>query len=101
MHFNKKYFIWLIAVSLLASCSKNLNQNPQSSATRDVVFGSPDGLQLYANSFYDSLPGINDLYKKDGDISDYGAENAIPNLIRPNSFGSRQSSGWSWSKLRN
>lgn len=101
MRLNKKYFTWCMAVSLLAGCNKNLNQTPQSSATRDVVFSSPDGLQLYANSFYDSLPGINDLYKKDGDISDYGAENAVPNLIRPNAFGSRQSTGWTWSKLRN
>jgi len=101
MRLDKKYLIWLAVVSLFAGCSKNLNQTPQSSATRDVVFGSPDGLQLYANSFYDSLPGINDLYKKDGDISDYGAENSIPNLIRPDAFGSRQSSGWTWTKLRN
>ncbi|MBN9384608.1 MAG: RagB/SusD family nutrient uptake outer membrane protein [Chitinophagaceae bacterium] len=101
MRLNKKYLTWLAVVVLFAGCTKNLNQPPQASATRDVVFSSPDGLQLYANSFYDSLPGINDLYKKDGDISDYGAENAIPNLIRPNAFSSRQSSGWTWSKLRN
>jgi len=101
MHLNKKFLIWLAAAALFAGCSKNLNQAPQSSATRDVVFSSPDGLQLYANSFYDSLPGINDLYKKDGDISDYGAENAIPNLIRPGAFTSRQSTGWTWTKLRN
>src|SRR6187402_557611 len=101
MRLNKKYLCWLMVVILFASCTKNLNQAPQSSATRDVVFGSPDGLQLYSYSFYDSLPGINDLFRKDGDISDYGAENAIPNLIRPNAFGARQSTGWTWTKLRN
>ena len=101
MRLDKKYLIWLTVVSLFAGCSKNLNQAPQASATKDVVFSSPDGLQLYANSFYDSLPTINDLYKKDGDISDYGAENSVANLIRPNAFGSRQSSGWTWTKLRN
>ncbi len=101
MRLNKKYLVWLAVVTLFANCTKNLNQAPQSSATRDVVFSSPDGLQLYANSFYDSLPGINDLFRKDGDISDYGAENAIPNLIRPNAYGARQSTGWTWTKLRN
>jgi hypothetical protein len=101
MHFNKKYFIVLMAGALFATCTKHLEQNPQSSATKEVIFSSADGLQLYANSFYDSLPGINDLYKKDGDISDYGAENAIPNLIRPGAYSSRQSTGWTWTKLRN
>jgi len=101
MIFNKKYSIWLAAVLLLASCKKSLDQTPQSTANKDVVFSSQDGLQLYANSFYDSLPTINDIFRKDGDMSDYGARNAVPDYLRPGFYNARQSSGWTWTKLRN
>ena len=101
MLFNKKFLIWLLAAGLLASCSKNLNQTPQSTGNKVVVFSSQDGLQLYANSFYDILPGINDVFRKDGDMSDYGARNAVPDYLRPGFYNARQSSGWTWTNLRN
>ena len=99
--FYKLFSFLLPAMALLTACTKNLEQTPQSTADRDVVFSSADGLQLYANSFYDSLPGISDIYKIDPNMSDYGARNSVPDYIRKDVYNSRQSSGWTWSKLRN
>ncbi|HEY8969526.1 MAG TPA: RagB/SusD family nutrient uptake outer membrane protein [Puia sp.] len=101
MLLNKKYLIWLSVGILFASCTKNLQQTPQSNPDRSVIFGSQDGLQLYANSFYDVLPGINDIFRTDANMSDYGARNAVPDYIRDGYYTSRQSTGWSWTALRN
>jgi hypothetical protein len=102
MSFYKKYFIWAVVLVVTgASCKKNLEQAPQSTATRDVVFSSTDGLQLYANSFYDILPAIGDVFRKDADMSDYGARNAVPDYIRAGFYNQRQSTGWTWTNLRN
>ncbi|HTI09596.1 MAG TPA: RagB/SusD family nutrient uptake outer membrane protein [Puia sp.] len=97
------FAILLGAVALFTSCSKNLNQTPRSTATNEAVFGSQQGLQLYANSFYDSLPLINDLYKVDAGVagSDYAAQSSAPSYLIQGAFSSRQATGWNWSKLRN
>ena len=39
---------------LLAGC--DLEQIPESTASKEAVFGSESGLQLYTNSFYGILP---------------------------------------------
>jgi hypothetical protein len=101
MILNKKYLIWLSIGFIFAGCAKNLDQQPQSTANKEVIFGSEDGLQLYSNSFYDVLPGINDIFRTDANMSDYGARNAVPDYIRKGFYNSRQSSGWSWTALRN
>ena len=78
----KSFFMLIAAAVALSGCSKNLEQVPQSTANRDAVFGSADGLQLYANSFYNILPAIgsdgNSVYKIDANLSDYGARNGVP-----------------------
>jgi len=99
--FYKLFYCLLPGIALLAACTKNLDQTPQSTATKDVVFSSADGLQLYANSFYDILPAISDVYKVDPNLSDYGARNSVPDYIHKDVFNSRQSSGWNWTNLRN
>jgi hypothetical protein len=100
----KHFFILLAGALALAGCSKNLNQAPQSTAGKDAVFGSADGLQLYANSFYNILPAIgsdgNAIYKIDANLSDFGARNGVPDFIRTGVYNARQSSGWSWTNLR-
>jgi hypothetical protein len=93
----------LIAV-LFTACSKNLDQTPVSTASKDAVFGSEDGLKLYTNSFYNILPDINTPYKTDCNLSDYGAVTSVPDYLRTGAYTSRQSTGWSttdWSDLRN
>ena len=103
---------WLLVVSLVAgaaSCKKELNQTPVSSATQDAVFSSEDGLKLYVNSFYNTsgsyqiLPAAGDVFRGD-EIADYGARSQAPDYLRDTTnttYSSRQSSGWSWTALRN
>ena len=91
-------FIGFLAM-LFTSCSK-LDQVPEATASRNAVFGSEKGLELYAYSFYDILPSANAIHQGDA-MADYSARREVPDFIRPGAFGPRQSSGWSWGNLRN
>ncbi len=96
----KKYSIALILAGLsLAGCN-DLNQMPEATASREAVFGSEKGLDLYANSFYDNLPTASDIHQSDA-MADYAARTQVPDFLREGAFGPRQSSGWSWTALRN
>jgi hypothetical protein len=96
----RKYLLGGAVLALCAGCTKNLDQTPQSNPDRNVIFSSEDGLQLYSSSFYDVLPGINDIFRTDANMSDYGARNAVPDYIRKGFYNSRQSTGWTWTNLR-
>ncbi|BAV04363.1 outer membrane protein, nutrient binding [Filimonas lacunae] len=93
--------ILFCAVLMLASCTKNLEQTPVSTADKNAVFSSEDGLKLYTYSFYNILPDINTPFRTDCNLSDYGAINAVPTYIGQNTFNSRLSTGWTWTDLRN
>ena len=90
----------LLTLFLCAGCSKQLEQTPVSTASRDVVFGSEQGLALYANSFYEALPSGADIYEGDNMV-DYGARTQVPDFLRDGAYGPRQSTGWDWTQLRN
>jgi starch-binding outer membrane protein, SusD/RagB family len=98
------FAVLLMATGLISGCAKELNQTPQSTASSAAVFGSADGLQLYANSFYDILPAISDVYKTDASMSDIGTQSGVPSFLTLGSYTSRQTAsaiGWSWTNLRN
>ncbi|MGV3502755.1 MAG: RagB/SusD family nutrient uptake outer membrane protein [Adhaeribacter sp.] len=96
----QKQILWLFLLcGLFAGCEK-LDQAPEATATREAVFGSEKGLELYANSFYDILPSANSIHQGDA-MSDYAARTQVPDFLREGAFGPRQSSGWSWTNLRN
>jgi starch-binding outer membrane protein, SusD/RagB family len=88
-----------ILMMLNYSCKK-LDQEPQATATKQAVFGSEKGLQLYAASFYNNLPGGNDVVRQDN-MSDYAARTDVVSFLTNTGFGPDQSSGWSWTALRN
>jgi hypothetical protein len=102
----------LVAVSvcvsvmfLLAGCTKELTQTPQSTASNAAIFGSAQGLQLYSTSFYDGLASAATTVRGDdqyGD-ADYGARNSDPLYLQGSTFSSQQTStsDWSWTTLRN
>ncbi|SKA15537.1 RagB/SusD family nutrient uptake outer membrane protein [Sediminibacterium ginsengisoli] len=96
----KRYISFIAAVIVMAGCTKNLDQTPESTASRNAVFGSEKGLELYANSFYDILPDAATIHQGD-QMADYAARTQVPDFIRDGAFGPRQSSGWSWTALRN
>lgn len=97
----KKQYLWLLLLSYcFVSCSKELNQTPESTASKEAVFSSEKGLQLYSNSFYDILPSANDIIRGDN-MSDFAARTQVPDFLRQGAYGPRQSSGWDWGALRN
>ena len=82
-----------------SACEK-LEQVPKSTASQSAVFGNENGLKLYTNSFYGMgfLPG--NSISLDA-MSDYLAVRAVPDFIREGAFAANNSSGWSWTDLRN
>jgi len=96
----KKQYIWLFLSILAFAACKKLDQVPESTATREAVFGTESGLRLYSNSFY----GMGFLPKnstsKDA-MSDYLAVRSVNNFIRPGAFTSTSDTSWQWRDLRN
>lgn len=94
------FFPFVMAALLLAGCSKQLDQLPQDTASNPAVFGSEQGLQLYSNSFYNILPSAGTQVRGD-DMSDFAARTQVPDFLLPGAYGPRQSTGWTWTDLRN
>ena len=96
----KRLFIAVLLAGIcFTSCSK-LDQLPQSTASKDAVFGTENGLKLYTNSFYgmDFLP--KNSISRDA-VTDYLAVKSVDDFIRQGGFAANNSSGWSWRDLRN
>jgi hypothetical protein len=95
----KHYILFLLGCLCFGACKK-LDQEPKATPTKEAVFGTENGLKLYTNSFYgmDFLP--KNSTSQDA-MSDYLAVKAVPDFIRDGAFGATNSSGWSWTDLRN
>jgi len=94
----KIIFPLLVLCTLLASC--NLTEEPQSSASKKLIFGTEAGLKTYSYSFYNILPDAGWAYQQDGMV-DYGAVNNLDNFIRKGAYSASISTGWTWNNLRN
>lgn len=96
----KTYYLWILpALLCLAGCTE-LDQAPEATGSKNAVFGSEKGLELYSVSFYDNLPSASDIHQSDA-MADYSARTQVPDFLREGAYGPRQSSGWSWTALRN
>lgn len=109
------YFPLLLITTLFIGCKK-LEQLPQSSASREAVFGSEKGLELYANSLYNILPSANNIHTADN-VSDYAARRDVPRFLRAGAYSPNISDNtsasaydlvalgpdwhWRWDALRN
>ena len=96
---NFRYIIPLVATLSFAACE--LDEMPVDTATNEAIFGSASGMELYANSFYDILPGTDVGVFNGDDVSDVVARNGVDNLLSPGALSPITSSGWSWTNLRN
>lgn len=111
----KTHYIWFLIMGLsLAGC--DLEEVPKNTADKNAVFGSENGLQLYANSFYEWMPSANNIHQADA-ISDYSSRRNAPDFLRDGVYSSRTSdntsasgydlvalggdSNWGWGTLRN
>jgi starch-binding outer membrane protein, SusD/RagB family len=75
----------LFIISAVFMQCKKLEQLPEATASRDAVFSSEKGLELYTNSFYRMLPSANNIHTADA-MSDYGARRDAPRFIRPGAY---------------
>ena len=89
-------YLALLAL-ILASCE--MQELPKSEVSKEPVFNTEAGLELYSNSFYNILPSAQDIYLGD-DMSDYIARNSMAQFLT-NGYAANQASGWDWSDLRN
>ena len=112
---NKIKYLWsIIVLILLIGC--DLEQLPEDTASKDAVFSSEKGLQLYSYSFYNFLPSANNIHTADG-MSDYAARRGAPPFTMAGAYSSTSNddtsaSGndvvalggdrdWGWGHLRN
>jgi hypothetical protein len=109
-----KYLWSIIVLILLVGC--DLEQLPEDTASKDAVFSSEKGLQLYSYSFYNFLPSANNIHTADG-MSDYAARRGAPPFIMQGAYSATSNddtsaSGndvvalggdrdWGWGNLRN
>lgn len=96
---NTRYNWFFLMALFLVGCSE-LEQVPQSTASKGAVFSSTGGLDLYVNSFYDNLPSGADIIRSD-EMADYSVRTQIPDFLRVGAYGPQQSTGWDWTPLRN
>lgn len=96
----KKIIIGLLLASVGFTACEKLDQIPQSTASQSAVFGNENGLILYTNSFYGMGFLPRNSISQDA-MTDYLAVRSVPDFIREGGFAANNSSGWSWTDLRN
>jgi hypothetical protein len=113
-YMKNKYWLLILISALFASC--DLEQLPEATASKEAVFGSEKGLELYANSFYNILPSANTIHTADC-ITDYAARRDAPAFLVAGSYTPNSNditsasanasvalggdSNWGWGSLRN
>lgn len=91
----------VLASSFLLGCNGDfLEEVPRDAVGEGPIFGSEKGLDLYSLSFYNALPAPIDIFTGDN-LSDYGSRRDITLYLTPGAFSANESSGWSWTALRN
>ncbi|EOR96687.1 Putative outer membrane protein [Arcticibacter svalbardensis MN12-7] len=95
----KKYYIWILLGCLGFTACKNLDQEPEATATKSAVFGNESGLKLYTNSFY-NLSFLPRNSPSQDAMSDYLAVRSVDPFLQPG-YAPVSSSGWDWKDLRN
>jgi hypothetical protein len=78
-----------------------MDEPPVTLVDKQAIFSSEEGLKAYSMSFYDMLPSATDQAIVEQSLVDYGATNTLTPFITRNSYSENNSTGWSWSALRN
>jgi len=71
----KIYFLFIITTTILASCSKDLNQVPISTATTVTFYQQPSDFIQAVNAAYNPLRGVPDQYME---LSEVRSDNIYP-----------------------
>lgn len=96
----KQYLYIFLLCAGFASCKKELDQQPGSTASKSAVFGNETGLKLYTNSFYNMSFLPKNSTSQDA-MSDYLAVKSVETFLQPGAYAPNLSSGWTWTDLRN
>lgn len=92
--------IFFINIGCKKVLEKGHNQQPYDRLSPATAFESESDLKLYTNSFYKILPSFSDIYEGD-QTSDIMQRRDFWSFLVPGGYSADQSSGWSWSSLRN
>ena len=97
----KKKYIILGALFALSTgfTACDMDEEPQSSASVDMVFSAEKGLQTYAYSFYNVLPSRSEASHR-SETLDYGVKNSLSGM-EVGAYTVNSATSWSWSALRN
>ena len=96
----KKYIFLsalLTASILFTGC--DMDEEPMSEASVDMVFSSENGLLTYSYSFYNVLPSRSNAFQRNTTL-DYGPKNNLSGM-EVGAYTVNSSTSWSWSALRN
>ena len=97
----KKKYIILGALFVLSTgfTACDMDEEPQSSASVDMVFSSEKGLQTYAYSFYNVLPSRTSADHRVTTL-DYGVKNSLSGM-EVGAYTVNTATTWDWTALRN
>ncbi len=96
----KKYILVILAIALFCTGCE-MDEPAITTTDKDAIFGSEEGLKAYTMSFYDMFPNATDQSIVEQSLVDYGATNTLSGFTLLNAYSENNSSGWSWSNLRN
>jgi hypothetical protein len=91
----KHILLFIVLLGALPSCKKFLDKGPTSSITPDEAFNTAGDLQLYVNSFYNTM--LPTLW---GNLADNMPGITASNYLN-GQFTSTQAGNWTWTNLRN
>jgi hypothetical protein len=89
----------VMVIVAFSSCKKFLDIDPLDKLTPEQAFSTENNLQLYVNSFYNSLPDGPGVYQADV-MTDITVPNAVPNYIS-GKLNIQDAGAWNFSPLRN
>src|SRR5690606_4915224 len=97
-----KRYIWnIILVTVISALGCKMDEPVITATDKVAIFSSEEGLKAYSMSFYDILPDATDQSIVEQSLVDYGATNTLSGFTLINSYSENNSTGWSWSSLRN
>ena len=88
-----------ISVATIALVSCDLNEDMVSAGTKELIFGSSQGLETYSLSLYQQLPSLSSLAGPEGTATDYGVCKSIDTFYTEG-YSAETSTSWGWGNLR-
>ncbi|MGP1477436.1 MAG: RagB/SusD family nutrient uptake outer membrane protein [Phocaeicola sp.] len=97
-----KKILYLATATVLAFTSCNLDENPKAQIGKGPIFGSENGLSMYANSFYGVFTNPANSLTTWGDVTNtfYEGTNSYRRFYTNDYLPSNEGS-WYWGTLRN